>query len=68
MDALITFEQAAELLDLSVARVRQLRDEGQLTALRNDMRQVRFWQDDVLLLRRKRDRARSNWHSERVPA
>lgn len=61
MGALLTKEETARALGLSVARVRQLRTSGQLHALVNPVtKRVRFLQSEVLELKRARD----TWLSE----
>ena len=56
MDALITKEQAAELLGVSVSRVRQMRDAGELNVLKNKRtKRIRFYREQVMALRRERD-------------
>lgn len=66
MDALVTTEQAAALLGLSVARVRQLRYAGRLQAVKNPARRdgLRFSREQVLALKRERE----TWQPEVVPA
>lgn len=64
MDDLITRAQAAALLNLSVARVRQLGASGDLTELRNSIGRVRFRRAEVIALKRHRD----TFCAERVPA
>jgi len=60
MDALITKEEAADLLDVSVSRVRQLREKGTLTAHKNGAGRLRFRRAQVLALRQ----ARETWRAE----
>jgi YD repeat-containing protein len=61
MDELITLAQAADILGLSEQRVRQLREQGRLTARTNPQRrQLRFVRDEVYALRDARD----TWETE----
>lgn len=59
MDALVTRQEAADILHLSVARVRQLEATGELTKLTNSVGAVRYRRDEVLALKR----ARETWHA-----
>lgn len=63
MDALVTRQEAADILHLSVARVRQLEASGQLTRFKNDETgAVGLSRDEVLELKR----ARETWHAVAV--
>lgn len=56
MGVLLTKEEAARLLGLSVARVRQLRSSGELHALVNPVtKRVRFCQSEVLDYKHRRE-------------
>lgn len=65
MEALVDIRETAALLGLSVARVRQLRESGHLTSLKNPLTgHVRFRRSQVMELKRERD----TWTAERKPA
>lgn len=52
---LITRQQAAALLGLSVGRVRQLYDSGRLTKYRNAVGNLRLSRDEVIALKLARE-------------
>jgi phage terminase Nu1 subunit (DNA packaging protein) len=63
MDALVTRQEAADILHLSVARVRQLEASGELTKFKNKRTgDVRYRHDQVLALKRDRE----TWHAVAV--
>lgn len=64
MDALVTKEQAAVLLDITVSGVRYLRRTGKLNGVKNGLGHLRFRRSQVLELRRERDA----WKTEKVSA
>lgn len=55
MDALIDIQQAADLLEVSTGRVRQLRESGELTGYKNKVGRLRFSHAQVLALAKSRE-------------
>lgn len=70
MDALVTRQEAADILQLSVQRVRQLEASGQLTKFKNKRTgRVQLSRDEVLELKRSQetwDAVAVHWNSVAV--
>jgi hypothetical protein len=63
----VTRAEAADLLDLSVGRVRQLYDAGKLTKYYNAQGRLRLDRREVIALRRERDFFKAA-ESKKIPA